>query len=64
MRFKASTAIVIDEREASLLNKGSRLAEALGVTRFITVLAMTLVTLCCVLKSELDVQQTCLRIST
>jgi hypothetical protein len=33
--------------EASLLNKGSRLAPALGVTKFIIVIDTTLVTLCC-----------------
>jgi hypothetical protein len=33
--------------EASLLNKSLRLAAALGVTKFITVKDMILVTLCC-----------------
>jgi hypothetical protein len=33
--------------EASLLNKSYHLATALGVTNFITVLAINLVTLCC-----------------
>ena len=32
---------------AGLLNIGSRLAAALGVTKFINVTNMTLVTLCC-----------------
>ncbi len=32
--------------EASLLNEGSRLAPALGVTKFIIVIDMGLVTLC------------------
>jgi hypothetical protein len=33
--------------EVSLLNKSSRLAAALGVTKFMTVIAMNSVTLCC-----------------
>jgi hypothetical protein len=33
--------------EAGLLNKSSRLAAALGVTKFITIIAVYLVTLCC-----------------
>jgi hypothetical protein len=33
--------------EEGLLNKSSRLAAALGVTKFITIIAMYLVTLCC-----------------
>jgi len=33
--------------EAGWLNKSSRLAAALGVTKFMTVIAMNLVTLCC-----------------
>jgi hypothetical protein len=33
--------------EASLLNKSSCLAAALGVTKFITIIAMFLVALCC-----------------
>jgi hypothetical protein len=33
--------------EAGLLNKSSCLAQTLGVTKFIMVLAMDLVTLCC-----------------
>jgi len=33
--------------EASLLNKGSRLARALGVTKSILAIDMSLVTLCC-----------------
>jgi hypothetical protein len=33
--------------EAGLLNKSSRLTSALGVTKFITIIAMYLVTLCC-----------------
>jgi hypothetical protein len=32
--------------EAGLLNKRSLLAAALGVTKFITIIAMSLVTLC------------------
>ena len=40
--------------QASLLNKSSWLAAALGVTKFITIIAMILVTL----KSILDVKQT------
>jgi hypothetical protein len=30
-----------------LMNKSSRLAPALGVTKFITIIAVNLVTLCC-----------------
>ncbi len=33
--------------EAGWLNKSSRLAAALGVTKFMTAIAMNLVTLCC-----------------
>jgi hypothetical protein len=33
--------------EPGLLNKSSRLAAALGVKKFMTVIAMNLVTLCC-----------------
>jgi hypothetical protein len=33
--------------EAGLLNKSSRFGAALGVTKFLTILAMYLVTLCC-----------------
>jgi len=33
--------------ESGLLNKNSCLTAALGVTKFITVIAMNLVTLCC-----------------
>ncbi len=33
-------------KEAGLLNKSSRLAPALGATKFITTIAMHLVTLC------------------
>jgi hypothetical protein len=43
--------------EDSLLNKRSCLAHALGVTKFIIILDMILVTLLVVLKSDLDVQQ-------
>jgi hypothetical protein len=35
------------EAEAGLLNKSSRLVPALGVTKFIIVTNMILVTLCC-----------------
>ncbi len=47
--------------EAGLLNKSSHLAAALGVTKFIKVMAIfghNLVTICWLLKSDLDVQQT------
>ncbi len=37
----------IPASEASLLNKSTRLAVALGVTKFIKIIAMYLVTLCC-----------------
>jgi hypothetical protein len=37
----------LTEGEAGLLNKSSRLAAALGVTKFITIIAIYLVTLCC-----------------
>jgi hypothetical protein len=43
---------------AGWLNKSSCLASALGVTKFITVIPMILVTLYCAIKSDLDVQQT------
>jgi hypothetical protein len=33
--------------EAGLLNKGSRLAQALGVTKFINMRDLILLTLCC-----------------
>ncbi len=33
--------------DATLLNKTSRLAPALGATKFITITAMNLVTICC-----------------
>ncbi len=35
------------QTEAGLLNKTSRLAAALGVTKFMTIIAMYLVNLCC-----------------
>ncbi len=44
--------------EAGLLNKNSHLAAALGVIKFIRIIAMYLVTICWLLKSDLDVQQT------
>ncbi len=40
-----------------LLNKSSHSAAALGVTKFIVIIAMNLVTLFVLLKSNLDVQQ-------
>jgi hypothetical protein len=47
--------------EAGLLNKSSRLALALVAAKFITIIAIYLVTLCCATKSDLNVQQTHLR---
>ncbi len=44
--------------EAGWLNKTSCFAPALGVTKFIIVTKMNLVTLFVLLKSDLDVQQT------
>ncbi len=44
--------------EASLLNKSSSLAPALGVTKFMIVTDMLLVRLCCATQSDLVVQQT------
>jgi hypothetical protein len=44
--------------EAGLLNEISCLALALGVTKFIIITDMIWVTLCLLLKSDLDVQQT------
>jgi hypothetical protein len=46
------------QTEACLLNKRLCLALALGVTTFIIVIDIILVTLCCAPKSDLDVQQT------
>jgi hypothetical protein len=43
MFIKPSTVKAV----AGLLNKSSRLARALGVTKFITVTQIVLVTLCC-----------------
>jgi hypothetical protein len=43
---------------AGLWNKGSHLAPALGATKLIIVINMSLVTLCVLLKSDLEAQQT------
>ncbi len=47
--------------EAALLNKSSCLVRALGVTKFINMRYVILVTLFVILKSDLDVQQTHIR---
>jgi hypothetical protein len=39
--------LIQPKAEAGSLNKSSCLAAALGVTKFITVISMNLVTLCC-----------------
>jgi hypothetical protein len=44
--------------EAGLMNRGSCVARALGVTKFMNKRDMILVTLVVLLKSDLDVQQT------
>ncbi len=44
---KPKALALVQQAEASLLNKGSCFARALGVTKFIIVRDMHLVTLCC-----------------
>ncbi len=64
MRFKGKffskscPNLCVNNSEASLLNKSSCLDATLGVTKFIAVNGISLVTLFVLLKSDLDVQQT------
>jgi len=49
----AKHELLFNKSDLGLLNKNSRLAAALGVTKFTTVIAMNLVTLCCATKVRL-----------
>ncbi len=49
---------LFNKSDSGLLNKSSWLAAALGVTNFIAIITMNLVTVVVLLKSDLDLQQT------